>query len=199
MLIRNTDYSKKKPSFKSASALTTQVLRCLNTNPSLGATSIDILSMSAPRTVIDGVDRGFDAGVETGIREGSGTANHALIGAYGIGASALLSKGINSAFDVKANKVYANFEGIDTIGSIWHDITKANEKASPIQLRKMLFERVLTQVRGNASSTDGRLHKVAIDKNSLKSFMEELSDYMDKNPKSYNIPQKLYLNLKEKL
>ena len=196
MFINNSYYQNKRQSFKSASSVATQVLRFLNTNPSVGATSVDVFSMSGPRTIVDGVERGFDAGVETGIRENSGTANHALIGAYGLGASALLSTGINKAFDVKANKVFANFEGIDTIGSIWQDLIKNNPAASPEDLRKLLFKKVLSAVRADKQTENGLLKKVAVDNKTIKTFMKELSEFIDAKPGEYKIPAKIYNKLK---
>ena len=105
MLINNnplkTKYSPKQQSFGGLETAATQALRYLNTSPAVGATFVDIGSMSAPRTIVD-LSRGIDAGVETGIREGSGTANHALIGTYGLIAALLLSRGINNSFGVKS-------------------------------------------------------------------------------------------------
>lgn len=196
MIINNSYYTKKRQCFGSLSSVTTQVLRYLNTNPSLGATSVDLTSMSVPRTVIDGVNRGLDAGAETGVREGSGTGNHALIGTYGLLASALLSQGINKTFNVKANKIFTNFESIDTIGSIWHDLVKANQNTSPKELRKLLFEKVLTLAKGKAQNQEGHLVEVCVDKESAQMFMKEISQFIEQNPDSYKISNNLFNRLK---
>ena len=196
MLVNNSYYQNKKINFKSASAVATQALRFLNTNPSIGATSVDVMSMSAPRTIVDGINRGFDAGVETGFREGSGTANHALIGAYGLGASALLSAGINKAYNVKSNKIFANFDGIDTIGSIWHELVKNNPEMKSQDIRKKLFADVLHKVRANTHTQSGKIQKISIDENTAKSFMREISEFIDKNPNEYKIPSELFDRMK---
>ena len=199
MLIQNTLSSRKnnkQQSFGYALNGATQVLRYLNTSPAVGATGVDVCSMSAPRTIIDISERGLNAGVETGVREGSGTANHALIGTYGMLAGSLLSQGLNKKFKVQSNKVFANFDTIETIGTIWNDIVQTNKKATPNEMRKQLFSKVLTEVRGNAQNAKGELVRIPIDKKSIDSFMKEISSYIDSNPNSYKLPSKLFNRLK---
>ena len=199
MLIQNTLSSRKnnkQQSFGYALNGATQVLRFLNTSPAIGATGVDIGSMSAPRTIIDGSKRGFNAGVETGIREGSGTTNHALIGTYGMIAGALLSQGLNKKFGVQSNKVFANFDTIETIGTIWNNIVQKNKSATPTEMRKQLFSKVLSEVRGNVQNAKGELERIPIDKKSINSFMEEISKYIDENPNSYKLPSNLFNRLK---
>ena len=59
---------QKKPSFNGAFELATQGFQLLNESPAIGATIVDVSSMALPRTIVDS-KRGFNAGLETGIRE----------------------------------------------------------------------------------------------------------------------------------
>ena len=71
-------------------------LRFLDTNQAWGATFVDLGFMVLPRTLTD-FTRNTDAGMETFRREGTGNANHAMIGLYGTLAGLLLAAGINHA------------------------------------------------------------------------------------------------------
>lgn len=196
MLITTTlNENKKRQSFGNIGMASTQVLRFLNNSPAIGATFVDLGSMTVPRTIID-FTRSKDAGMETGIREFSGTSNHTLIGAYGLLASGLLALGINNKFGVKANKVFANFDCIDTLGSIWGDILKGNPDAKPDEMRNLFFEKVLRTAKGSAQNSKGQLENAAIDEKSIQLFMKELKVYTEKNPNSYTLPQKLMQRLK---
>ena len=104
--INNTQYTlpkqqNKNTSFKSLSALGLNGLNFLATNQGLGACAVDLSSMVIPRTVIDFKKRGPQAGIETGIREGSSCFIHAAIGLIGTAIGALVSKGINKKFNIK--------------------------------------------------------------------------------------------------
>ena len=191
----NFNTQPKRQSFGNIGAATTQVLRYLNTSPAIGATFIDFASMSAPRTIVD-FSRNTDAGMETGIRECSGTANHALIGTYGLLASTLVGIGINNKYNVKSNKVFANFENIDALGSIWHDVVKSNKNASPVELRKKFFENVLNSVTGNSQNEKGLLERVAIDKKTIHNVINEISEVMDKDSKTYILPKNIHNRIK---
>lgn len=190
----NNNYNKntKRQSFGN---IGTQLLRYLNTSPAVGATFVDLGSMSAPRTIVD-LSRSLDAGVETGIREGSGTVNHALIGTYGLLASSLITPIINNKFKVKANKVFANFESIDTLGYIWNDILKNNSQKAPNEIRKHFFEKVLNTALGNAQNEKGELKRVSIDKKSIQLALREISDYIDKKPNRYNLTDRIHNKIK---
>ena len=186
--------STKRQKFGNAE-FTTQVLRCLNTNPAIGATFVDIASMSAPRTIID-FSRSPDAGVETGIREFSCTSNHVLIGAYGLLAASLFSVGLNNKYKVKANRVFANFDNIDTLGTIWSDAVKSNSGATPVQLRKIFFEDVLKNIAGNAQNAEGKVQRIPVDSKSIRHAVTEISSYIDKNPEKYTLPKKIHNRIK---
>ena len=84
----------KRQSFGSTADVVSQGLRYLNVNEAIGAMLVDFCFMAMPRTIVDS-RRGFDAGVETGIRENSGTLNHLLIGTVGGAAAYALSQKFN--------------------------------------------------------------------------------------------------------
>ena len=80
---------KKQPHFK---GIIDNSLRYLVTNQALGANGVDLAFMVIPRTTTDMIGRGPAAGAETLRREASGTANHSLIGAYGIASGLVAAK-----------------------------------------------------------------------------------------------------------
>ena len=114
---KNNQY--KQQTFGSGLNLVTESFRYLNINPAVGASLVDLGAMALPRTIVDS-QRGLDAGLETGIRESSGTVNHALIGAVGGLSAIALSGKFNSLYGTKAQAIFANNETIDALGSIWN-------------------------------------------------------------------------------
>ena len=118
--------TNKAQSFKGAEVLV-QGLRFLNNSPAIGACAVDLGSMVIPRTLVDTKKRGVDAGVETGIREGTSTVNHAAVGMVGLAAATLASQSINSKYGIKANKIFANNDAIDVFGSFWKGADKHKE------------------------------------------------------------------------
>lgn len=120
-------------------------LRFLDTNQAWGANLVDLGFMVTPRTITD-FTRGVDAGTETLRREGSGTANHSMIGLYGSFAGLLLASGLNTAYglgknNINASSIFADTETIDLQGKIYNEKLKAaanNPSANP--LREYLTE-----------------------------------------------------------
>ena len=88
---------KENVNFTGLGDFATLGLRFLDTNQAWGANAVDLSFMVIPRTSVDLVNRGPAAGFETGRREASGTANHSLVGVYGMLAGLLLATGINKA------------------------------------------------------------------------------------------------------
>ena len=129
--------NKSNPNFTGGADL---FLRFLDTNQAWGANAVDLCCMVLPRTITD-FGRGVDAGIETGRREGMGTANHSLVGAYGTLAGMLLATGINSMYklgknDVKASSIFADAETLDMQGKIWGAKLKSsinNPQANPLK------------------------------------------------------------------
>ncbi len=125
-------------SFKGPGAAALNSLNFLATNQGLGACAVDFCSMVTPRTAIDFKKRGTQAGIETAIREGTSCLIHAAIGVIGTGIGAVISKGFNKAFGVKAHNIYANGETIDYCANIWRNTTT----------KKEYFRSLLSQMQG---------------------------------------------------
>ena len=157
-------------------------LRFLDTNQAWGATFVDLGFMVLPRTGTD-FTRNVDAGVETLRREGSGNANHAMIGLYGTAAGLLLASGLNKAYglgknDVKASSIFADSETINLQGRIYHNALKAaegNPDANP--LRAYLKE---TLENYEALSPDKNAEWVRFSENSTA----KVADILDREIKS---------------
>lgn len=88
--------------------------RYLATNQAVGANVVDVAFMVVPRTGSDMIRRGPIAGAETCRREASGTANHTLVGIYGIGAGVLAAfiMGIDRTYGTNSNQIMAAPETI---------------------------------------------------------------------------------------
>lgn len=104
----------------------TLALRFLETNQAWGANAVDLCSMAIPRTAIDFVNRGPDAGTETMRREASGTVNHSMVGVYGSLAGLMLASSINSKFGIKAQKIFADNETLEFITKSFDENKGAN-------------------------------------------------------------------------
>ena len=125
----NRNNNSSNPNFKGLwSTLGTGaagVLNSLNANPGVGACFLDFFSMVLPRTLIDST-RGFDAGVETGVRESSGTINHALAGVVGLGAGWLVSAAFNKAQGIKTHFLFTDDKALDVFNAFIQPNKTAN-------------------------------------------------------------------------
>ena len=113
-LENNSQKQNNSPRFKGA---VDSAFRYMATNQAIGANAVDFGFMVAPRTGIDLVSRGPDAGWETGRREASGTANHTMIGIYGMGAGALVGAimGVDRKYGTKSNSILTAPETINIL------------------------------------------------------------------------------------
>lgn len=105
---------KQEPQFK---GVADGVLRFLATNQAIGANAVDLGFMVIPRTGTDLINRGPAAGLETGRREASGTANHSCIGLYGVASGAAIAAlmGINNKFGTNVNKLFTAPETLNIL------------------------------------------------------------------------------------
>lgn len=131
--------SHSTPAFKGPVDLAfqggTQLLNSLNTNPAVGACFIDFFSMVLPRTLTD-FSRGKDAGMETGIRESSGTVNHALAGIVGLGAGWLVSAAFNKANGVKTHFLFTDDKAFD----VFSGFITSNKNGNSINEEKYFLD-----------------------------------------------------------
>ena len=149
-------------------------LRFFATNQAMGANLVDVAFMVTPRTTLDTIKRGPDAGLETGRREASGTANHTLIGVYGsiAGAIAALLMGMKKKFGVKANPIMAAPETINIL---------AENKVNNMESQKEYLRETLKNVRAfNPSSEKAELDGyVKLEKLFKKEELEEVINMLD--------------------
>lgn len=126
--IQQNNNIQKQPQFK---GIADTGLRFLATNQGVGANLTDLGFMVIPRVTTD-AKRGPAACVETARREASGTANHSLVGVYGmaggLGAAALM--GMKRNFDVKANKMFAAPETLNILAENKANQVKNNSSQS---------------------------------------------------------------------
>ena len=143
--ITQDQINNKQTNFK---GIADEALKFLATNQGVGANLTDIGFMVAPRVATDS-KRGPAAGLETLRREASGTANHSMIGVYGLAGGGLmvLLMGINKEFGIKANSMFTAPETLNIL---------AEKKANQIKDKKSQLEylkEVLSSVKAyNPSS-----------------------------------------------
>jgi len=154
-----------------------QFLKFLDTNQAWGATAVDIGCMVLPRTAVD-FTRGPDAGFETMRRESSGTANHALVGAYGLTAAWALSRVINRNFEVKAHKMFVSNDRIDYANKLWSGYSHIKD---PEERSRAVLGRIFDDLRGFNPDAAGH------DDNGFVKFSEEV----DKETKNKFIDRSL--------
>ena len=140
----NNKIKKQNPNFTGGVDM---ALRFLDTNQAWGACAVDLGCMVLPRTITD-FSRGKDAGMETARREGTGTVNHSLVGAYGSLAGLALAAGINKAYnladnDIKASSIFADSETLDLHGKIYDAKLKASKIDSSINPLKEYLKETL--------------------------------------------------------
>lgn len=146
-------------------------LRFLDTNKAFGATAVDLGCMVIPRTASD-FSRGKDAGVETMRREGSSSANHALVGVYGVTAGALLAGAFNRKFGLKFNKIFASDKLVEYVGQGWHDVIRSGNTTP---LRKHL-ENMISSLEGFNTNVASKEGYVSIPKQTQKLVVDRLEN-----------------------
>ncbi len=120
--------NEKTPQFKGAIDTS---LRFLATNQGVGANLTDLGFMVIPRVSTD-AKRGPAACMETARREASGTANHSLVGGYGIAAGLVTAAlmGMNKNFGVDANKIFTAPETVNILAEFKTNQVKNNATQS---------------------------------------------------------------------
>ncbi len=120
----NTQYrqTKQAQNFTGLIDAATAGLRFFDTNQAIGANCVDLCAMVIPRTTVDFINRGPDAGAETARRESMGTINHSSVGLYGTLAGFAVAAGFNNHYGIKAHKIFADTQTLNTIAQSWHDV-----------------------------------------------------------------------------
>ena len=172
---------KQKPQFK---GIVDTSFRYLATNQAIGANGVDLAFMVIPRTTTDMIGRGPAAGVETMRREASGTANHSLIGAYGIASGLVAAKlmGIDKKFGTSVNKIFVAPETLDILAQ-----NKANQiknNASQLDyLKETLSNLKAYNPTAEAADAEGyvKLSKKAVDE-----IAQTLNEVFSEKGMNYN-------------
>lgn len=169
--IKQNNLEKKQPRFK---GLVDSSLRYLATNQAIGANGVDVAFMVIPRTTTDMIGRGPAAGLETARREASGTANHSLIGAYGIasGLVAAALSGIDSKFGTNVNQIFVAPETLDILAK--HKANQIKNKKSQVDY----FKETLSNLKAFNPKAEGADAEGYVKLS--KETVEELAQTLDK-------------------
>ena len=180
----NTE-QKKTPKFKGGADA---FLRYLATNQAIGANTVDVAFMVLPRTTTDLVNRGPAAGLETGRREASGTANHTLIGLYGALSGAVIAAfmRLKNAFGIKANSLFTAPETLNVLAE-----NKAHQLKEGLTQLDYL-KRTLSNIKAFNPTLDGAKEGyVKLSNNTIN----EIANILDKSLND-NVPFKTFKDVK---
>lgn len=160
------NHATSQPSFKGAEMLATNTFAYLKDNPMVTTALIDTVLCDVPKAVQDTKQRNPFAGIETAFREFSGTFNNCFLpGILGAGFGFLASSGINKAFNVKANKIWADTDTIETFTNLYK---KSNGD------QNSFLKNVLSKVSAGLDSS----HKIS--EHQADSIAESLSNIISK-------------------
>lgn len=197
----NTSYNSKmnnvgKPNFKGGFEFATQAFKVLNESPAVGATIVDVGFMAMPRTIVDS-KRGFNAGVETGIRETSGSVNHAMIGAYGLLGALCASTLLNSKYGIKANNIKADSQTANLYSEMWQDFLKeTSNNASNKDLRIGFINKVLENTYGLGNNSNRQSFWNKLSKETLEQIKGILGEAIKDDNFGYKLSKESYNKLK---
>lgn len=193
----NTQFNRnKKQSFGNGFELATQAFKILNESPAVGATIVDVGFMATPRTIVDS-KRGFNAGMETGIRETSGSVNHAMIGAYGLLGALCASPLLNLKYGIKASNIKADSQTANLYSEMWQDFLKeAPKDASNKELRINFINKIFenTYGLGNTSTQNSFWRKLP--KESLEQTKGVLTEAIKDDNSGYKLSKDSFNSLK---
>ncbi len=196
----NNNKQNSQPTFSGAIELGTAALNSLNTNPAVGACFLDFFSMVLPRTAIDAT-RGFDAGVETGFRESSGTINHAMAGIVGLGAGWLVSEAFNKANGVKTQFLFTDDKAIDVfsdfIGKHKADNIINSEEYFYDMFKNMKFLNTTTDEYKRLASLDPKkAQEIAYTAMSDETARQAAGKMLEANTDKYKTPNSILQEVK---
>lgn len=165
---KNNQNNTSVPSFKGVTA----VADYLVTNPIWGATCTDVVSMGGPRTVIDGMNRGFSGGLETGVREFTSTGNDAAVGAYGLLAGTAIAGMVKPIGLKDPQRIFASNESLDLHTAKW--------EANGSELNKFI-DNYVESLRGfnpnsEKATAEGYVKIADEHKQSIKEDLKTLAD-----------------------
>lgn len=170
-----------KQNFKGAAA-GTLFLRFLATNQAWGANCVDLCSMVIPRTTVDFINRGPEAGTETARRESMGTFNHSMVGVYGSIVGTFIAAAINKRFGIKAHKIFADNETFQTVTNSF-DTHKGNDYKAHL---KHIFSQLETKVDGEWKKIPSKDVETLVEKFNSKMLDKNAPELIDKKFANYS-------------
>lgn len=197
----NTSYKtqfnrNKKQSFGNGFELATQAFKILNESPAVGATIVDVGFMATPRTIVDS-KRGFNAGMETGIRETSGSVNHAMIGAYGLLGALCASPLLNLKYGIKASNIKADSQTANLYSEMWQDFLKETPAATNNKdLRIGFINKVFENTYGLGNTANQKSFWNGLSKETLEQTKAILVEAIKDDKSGYKLPKDSFDKLK---
>ena len=164
----------QNPNFTGGFEAFSSALRFLDTNQAWGANAVDLCSMVIPRTTVDFVNRGPEAGTETARRESMGTFNHSMVGVYGTAAGMGLAYLFNKKYGIRADKIFANNQTVDILSKYWADAQKLSENKS--EYVKAYTDKVAANIKFFNTDNAKETGYVNLSENAQKELSKALSD-----------------------
>lgn len=174
---------KENIRFTGASDIVSSGLRFLDTNQAWGANAVDLCSMVIPRTTVDFINRGPEAGTETARRESAGTINHSLVGVYGTGAGLALAALFNNKYGIRADKIFADNNTIDILAKYWHEARQTGTDNKAVV--KAYTDKLAANIKFFNTDLDKECGLIAMSEDTQKEFSSKMSDMLiNKNDKA---------------
>ncbi len=169
-----TPQKQNNPQFQGTFETLSSGLRFLDTNQAWGANAVDLCSMVIPRTTVDFVNRGPEAGTETARRESMGTFNHSMVGVYGTAVGFALASLFNRRFGIRADKIFANDKTVDILAQYWAEARKkSNVKTDYV---RAYTDKIAANIKCFNTDTNKQTGYVNLSQKAQKEFSAKLAD-----------------------
>lgn len=167
-----------RQNFTGAFEAGSSLLRFLDTNQAWGANAVDLCSMVIPRTTVDFVNRGPEAGTETARRESMGTFNHSMVGVYGTFAGMGLAYLFNQKFGIRADKIFANNQTVDILARYWNEALdeRVLRNLSENEQIKIYTDKIADNIKFFNTDTEKASGYIKLSKEAQEKFSKALSD-----------------------
>ena len=195
-ILQKKKQDKDQISFKGIESLASNFCAQVQTGEILGPAIVDIVSMIAPRTIVDST-RSKDAGIETGLREICGFLNNCVVpGFIAVGVSWMLGKFINPELKVNA-AIPISSDTLEMFNNSWKNVDGHKfweEGADKKQVVQRFIENVLNKTHGLAGKE--WLELANKPQNEVKSLSGEIAELFIRTEKASGRDLK---NMKDKL
>ena len=171
---KRNQFQGKNPNFTGGFEVASSALRFLDTNQAWGANAVDLCSMVIPRTTVDFINRGPEAGTETARRESMGTFNHSMVGVYGTAAGLALASMFNKRYGIRADKIFANDQTVDILAKYWAEARQASD--DPKVYVKNYADKIADNIQFFNTSAETETGYVKLSHDAKEEFSRALSD-----------------------